>query len=76
MMKKFVAVLALAGSLAACNNAADSAGTKKDSLDSAAAETKDMIDSAAAARKDVVDSTTEAKKDRIDSLHKGDSTHK
>jgi hypothetical protein len=66
-MKKFLAVLIIAVSVAACNNAADGADNTKDSLDSAASERKDMIDSSADARKDKVDSTTDAKKDMVDS---------
>jgi hypothetical protein len=76
-MKKFLAILLIAGSVAACNNAADSTDNTKDSLDSSASERKDMIDSSADARKDMVDSTTDAKKDMVDSTqNKLDSAHK
>jgi hypothetical protein len=75
-MKKFFAVLAIAGSLIACNDSANSTDNAQDSLDSVASEKKEVIDSSAEARKDVIDSTTEQKKealDRVDSLNKRDS---
>lgn len=75
-MKRFLSIIALAGSLAACNNSADSTADAKDSLDSLANERKEMIDSSAEERKDKIDSTTELKKDaidRIDSLNRKDS---
>jgi hypothetical protein len=78
-MKKFLGVLVIAASLAACNNSADSTDNKKDSLDSIASEKKEMIDSSAEAKKDAVDSVTNAKKEtlnKMDSLNKKDSTHK
>lgn len=67
-MKKFLAIIAIAGSLIACNNDADSTENAKDSLDSIAAEKKDMIDSTADQRKEVVDSTTEMKKEAMDKM--------
>jgi len=74
-MKKFLAILVIAGSVVACNNAGDASETISDSLDSTASETKDMIDSSADARKDMIDSTTEAKKEMADSMtSKMDST--
>lgn len=66
-MKKVFLVFAIAGSLVACNNAADTTGEKKDSIDSVANATKDMVDSTASQTKDAIDSTAEAKKDMIDS---------
>ena len=76
-MKKFLAVLFIAGSLAACNNASDSAENTKDSLDSASSEVKERLDSTTDAAKDRIDSNTEAKKDMVDSTNKGaDSTKK
>ena len=56
-MKKFLGVLAIAGTLVACNNSADSAENKKDSIDSAANVQTDKIDSTADAKKDAIDST-------------------
>lgn len=73
-MKKFLAVLTIAGALVACNDNANTAGSTKDSLDSAASEVKDRMDSTNSAAKNMIDSNTEAKKDMVDSLHKGDST--
>ncbi len=67
-MKKFLAILAIAGTLIACNDSADSTDNAKDSLDSIAAEKKDRIDSSADQRKDVIDSTTEMKKEALDKL--------
>jgi hypothetical protein len=65
-MKRFLTIIALAGTLAACNNSADSTADQKDSLDSLAGEKKEMIDSTAEQKKDVIDSTTEQKKEAID----------
>ncbi|MDQ3682799.1 MAG: hypothetical protein M3352_06980 [Bacteroidota bacterium] len=67
-MKKFLAILAIAGTLIACNDSADSTENAQDSLDSVAAEKKDRIDSSADRRKDVIDSTTEMKKEALDKL--------
>ncbi len=67
-MKKFLAIIAIAGTLIACNNAADSTENAQDSLDSVAAEKKDMIDSTADQRKDMIDSTTEMKKEALDKM--------
>lgn len=72
-MKKFLAVLAIAGSLVACNDSATSTEASKDSLDSVGSEKKEMIDSSADAKKAAVDSSTEMKKDAVDSLNKKDS---
>ena len=69
-MKKFIAVLAIAGTLVACNNSADSAENKKDSIDSATNVTTDKIDSAADATINKIDSAADAKKDAIDSTKK------
>ena len=69
-MKKFLGVLAIAGTLVACNNSADSAENTKDSLDSAANVKTEKIDSAADATINKIDSATEAKKDQVDSLKK------
>lgn len=69
-MKKLLVVFAIAGSLFACNNAADTTADAKDSIDSVASETKEMIDSTAEQKMDKVDSTAEQAKDslnRIDS---------
>ena len=78
-MKRLFVIFALAGSLAACNNSAESTGEKKDSLDSLASEKKEMIDSNAQQQKEKVDSSTERKKDaleRADSLRQKDSAKK
>ena len=67
-MKKFLVIFAIAGSLVACNNSADSTENAKDSVDSVASETKDMIDSTADQKMDKVDSTAEVKKDSLDKM--------
>lgn len=67
-MKKLFLVLAIAGALTACNNAADSTADAKDSLDSLASEKKEMIDSTSEEKKDVIDSTTEQKKEALDKM--------
>ena len=69
-MKKLFLVLAIAGAVTACNNAADSTAEAKDSLDSTASERKEMIDSTAEQKKEAIDSTTEQKKEAIDSTAK------
>ena len=51
-MKKLFLVLAIAGAVTACNNAADSTAEAKDSLDSTASERKEMIDSTAEQKKE------------------------
>lgn len=76
-MKKFLAVLVIAGTLVACNNEASTAESKTDSLDAVASEKKEMIDSTAEAKKEMIDSTTEAKKDAlqtVDSLNRKESS--
>lgn len=65
-MKKLFAIIAIAGSLVACNNAADSTAEVKDSIDSIASEKTEAIDSAAAAKTEAVDSLAEAAKDSVD----------
>lgn len=72
-MKKLLVVFAIAGSLIACNNAADTTADAKDSIDSVASETKEVIDSTAEQKMDKVDSTAEQAKD---SLNKIDSAAK
>ena len=67
-MKRLFVILAVAGSLVACNNSADSTAEKKDSLDSLASEKKEMVDSSAEQKKDAIDSTTEQKKDVLDKI--------
>ena len=64
-MKKFLGILAIAGTLVACNNSADSAENKTDSIDSVADVKTDVIDSVADAKKDAIDSTADAKIDSI-----------
>ena len=78
-MKRILVIFALAGSLVACNNSADTAADKKDSIDSMASEKKDVIDSNAQEQKDKIDSTAEQRKDavdRADSLRRKDSIKK
>jgi len=65
-MKKLLFVFAIAGTLIACNNDADSTENKKDSIDSVANQKIDAIDSSAETRIDMIDSTAEAKKDALD----------
>ncbi|HEX6334350.1 MAG TPA: hypothetical protein VFZ78_08990 [Flavisolibacter sp.] len=65
-MKKVLVMFFSAVVLLACNNAADTEGDIKDSLDSIANERKDVIDSTAEQKKEMIDSTTEAKKEMVD----------
>jgi len=66
IMKRIFVIFALAGSLVACNNSADSTADKKDSIDSTASEKKDVIDSTAEQKKDIIDSTAEKKKEAVE----------
>ena len=72
-MKKLLVVFAVAVSLAACNNAADSTADAKDSIDSVANEKIEAVDSTAEQKMDQIDSTAEQAKD---SLNKIDSAVK
>ena len=65
-MKKLFLVLAIAGSLVACDNAANTADDKKDSLDSITNLQKESVEEAAKDAKQNLDSTTEAAKDSVD----------
>lgn len=65
-MKRLLTIIALAGTLAACNNSANSTADQKDSLDSLANEKKEMVDSTAEEKKDAIDSSIEQKKDVLD----------
>ena len=67
-MKKLLVVFAVAVSLTACNNAADSTEAAKDSIDSAATEKIDAIDSTADQKMDAVDSTADAAKDSLNKI--------
>ena len=67
-MKKIALILAITGSMIACNNSSETTENKKDSLDSVASEKKDMIDSTAEQKKDMIDSTTAQKKDALDKM--------
>ena len=69
-MKKFFGILAIAGVLVACNNAADTEKRTKDSLDSVENAKKSMIDSTADKAKDSVEQNIEAKKEVVDSINK------
>ena len=78
-MKRFLGIFIIAASMAACNDSAESADSRKDSIDSVANASKDVIDSSADARKDAIDSSAEAKKealDRLDSLNRKDSANR
>ncbi len=67
-MKRFLTIIALTGTLTACNNSADSTAEQKDSLDSLANEKKEMIDSTAEQKKEAIDSTIEQKKENLDRI--------
>jgi hypothetical protein len=72
-MKKVILTAAVAFTLFACDNAANTEARTKDSLDSVANAKKDMVDSSAETRKDRIDSTTEIQKDAVD---KADSANR
>ena len=75
-MKKLFLVLAVAGSLVACDNAADTAQKTKDSLDSVTKLQKESVEEAAQDAKQNLDSTSEAVKDSVDAAvdHSKDTT--
>ena len=75
-MKKILLVLAVAGSLVACDNAADTAQKTKDSLDSVTKLQKESVENAAEDAKENLDSTSNAVKDSVDAAvdHANDST--
>lgn len=75
-MKKVFAVLAIAGFVASCNNAADTEKRTNDSLDSVKKATTNMIDSTKDKSIDSVNQTINAQKDMNDSMHKGTDTSK
>ena len=67
-MKKLLLIGLLTGSLVACNNAADSTGEAKDSIDSALNEQKEMVDSIADERKETIDTIKDRKIDSLDQV--------
>ena len=75
-MKKVLMVIAIAGFMASCNNAADTEARTKDSLDSIGKLQKESVENAADTAKKNIDSTTEAQKNRVDSMNKGVDTTK
>lgn len=67
-MKKLFLLLAVAGTLTACNEAGDSTANAKDSLDSIAGEKKEAVDSVTEQKKETLD--------RMDSLNKADTANR
>ena len=67
-MKKLFLVFAVAGSLVACDNAADTAQKTKDSLDSVTKLQKESVDNAAQEAKENLDSTSNVIKDSVDQV--------
>lgn len=79
-MRKFLFIIVAAGTIIACNDAADSVvENQKDSLDSIATAKKVAIDSSAEARIDKIDSVTEVKKAALegkDTLNNRDTSRR
>ena len=75
-MKKVFAVLAIAGFITSCNNAANSEARTKDSLDSVAKAQKSMVNDQADKSKDSIEQTKDAQKNMVDSMNKGMDTTK
>ena len=65
-MKKIILTAAVAFTLFACDNAANTEARTKDSLDSVANAKKEVVDSSAELRKERIDSTTELQKEAVD----------
>ena len=71
-MKKFLMIIAIAGSLAACNDASNSADSAKDSIDAASSDVKDRLETTNASENAIdsaqnkIDSSAELKKDSVD----------
>jgi hypothetical protein len=76
-MKKFLGILAIAGTLVACDNTAGSEARTKDSLDSVAKAQKEVVNESADKSKDSIEQTKDAQKEMVDSMNKGtDTTNK
>lgn len=77
-MKKVLAVLAIAGFMASCNNAADTEKRTKDSIDSVAKLQKESVSNAADTAKKNIDQMADSAKKQVDSTHKAiaDTTKK
>ena len=75
-MKKLFLVFLVAGSLVACDNAANTADNAKDSLYSVTKLQKESVDEAAKDAKENLDSTSDAVKDSVDAAvdHSKDTT--
>ncbi len=76
-MKKVLMLAVVAGFLASCDNAGDSAARAKDSLDSVTKLQKESVEDAADTAKKNLDQMNEAKKDMVDTMNKMmDTTNK
>ena len=69
-MKKFLGILAIATTMVACNNSADSTENTKDSLDSVERAKNDTMENRTDRAQDSLSNVTEAQKD---SVNKADS---
>ena len=69
-MKKVLMVVAVAGFMASCNNAADSEARTKDSLDSVTKATTNAIDSSADKAVEKVENLNDSTKNLLDSTNK------
>ncbi len=72
-MKKFLMVIAVAGFLVSCNNAADTEKRLKDSTDSATKAQKEMVEQSSDKSKDSLEQKRDATKDSIDRVMDKDS---
>ena len=63
-------LLAVAGFVVSCDNAADTEKRTKDSLDSVEKAKKEMVNENADRAKDSIDQTIDAQKNMVDSMNK------
>jgi len=69
-MKKFLAILAIAGTLVACNNEADSTDDMKDSIETMADSAQNRVEDRADSTVDAIENKSDAAKDAVDSMDK------
>ncbi len=67
-MKKLLMILAVAFSVTACNDAANTDGEKKDAIEDSADAMKDRVEDAADSTKQMIEDKSDAAKDSVDKV--------
>ncbi len=67
-MKKFLAILVIAGTMVACNNDADSTDDKKDSIENMADSMQNRVEDKADSTKELIEDKADAAKDSVDKM--------